>query len=96
MSSTGTPAPDQITDGILDILAEARGFVTLADIRAEWDTVGASRDAVDQALVILHTDRRIVLIPEANQKTLTDAQRAAALYLGGEYRHVACLPQYDR
>lgn len=91
-----THTPDQITNGIIDILAEARDFVSLADIRAEWDTIGTGRAAVDQALTELHATRRIVLIPESNQKTLTDAQRAAALWLGGENRHVACLPQYDR
>lgn len=83
----------QVIDGTIDILTAAGDFVTLADLRAEWDTAGVDRDQLDRALTALHAAHRISLIPESNQKVLTDSQRAAALHLGGEDRHLAAIPE---
>lgn len=38
----------------------------------------------------------LVIIPEANQKALTQADRDAAVWVGGEYRHVATLAELDQ
>lgn len=84
--------PAQIADGIYDTCAAAHDWVSLADLRAEWDTVGVTREQIDAALKHLVIARRIKLIPEANQKTLTQADWDAALWLGGEYRHLAGIP----
>jgi len=91
--SNQTTTDVQVIDGTIDILTAAGDFVTLADLRAEWATAGVSRDQVDRALTALHTAHRISLIPESNQKMLTDSQRAAALRLGGEDRHLAAIPE---
>lgn len=82
---------DQIADGIYDTCAAAHDWVSLTDIRAEWGTVGVTREQIDAALTTLLATRRIKLIPEANQKTLTQADWDAALWLGGEYRHLAAV-----
>ena len=90
-SHSWTPA--QIADGIYDTCAAAHNWVPLADLRTEWDTAGVDRDQLDRALTALHTAHRISLIPESNQKMLTDSQRAAALHLSGEDRHLAAIPE---
>jgi len=60
--------------------------VRLSDLR---NALGAdSRSDVDKALVDLANSRRVVLLPEENQKTLTQANRAAALRYGGEDQHL--------
>lgn len=92
MSSTESlHIPDeQIRDGILDTLAEDRDqMIPLRVLRAEWEGYGdVTRDRLDAVLKDLVSGHTVKIIPEANQKTLTDEDRAAALWLGGEYRHL--------
>lgn len=47
-----------------------------------------SRDEVDEALLRLDLEPSTYLIPEANQKTLTEADRDAAIHVGGEDKHL--------
>ncbi|HEX6345718.1 hypothetical protein [Umezawaea sp.] len=47
-----------------------------------------SRDEVDEALVRLNLEPWAYLIPEANQKTLSEADREAAVHVGGEDKHL--------
>ena len=47
-----------------------------------------SRDEVDEALVRLNLEPWAYLIPEANQKTLSEADRDAAVHVGGEDKHL--------
>lgn len=86
MSST-----PELRTAILTILAKSDGWdgwMTLETLRAKFGTA-ISRESLDQALIDLLDGQQIRLIPESNQKTLTAAQRSAALWLGGEYRHLA-------
>ena len=62
-----------------------RGMVSLADLRPLLG--GATRADVDTALIRLGGRVGVTLVPEDNQKTLTDADRAAAVRVGGRDHH---------
>ena len=47
-----------------------------------------TRDEVDEALLRLNLEPWAYLIPEANQKTLSEADREAAVHVGGEDKHL--------
>jgi hypothetical protein len=61
-------------------------FVSLRELRREL--AGRPRPDVDAALAALFTAQRINLIPQSNQRALADADREAALRIGGEYKHL--------
>lgn len=86
----GATGTEHIQAAILTLIKTGT-WASLAGLRAKFGT-SIARDRIDQALTDLVTARKIILIPEANQKTLTDADWNAALWLGGEYRHLAALP----
>jgi hypothetical protein len=67
-------------------LAERRGgWVSLADLRP---LLGEANGAdVDAALIRLGGTVGVTLVPEDNQKTLTDADRAAAVRVGNRDHH---------
>lgn len=94
MSSTREPRPEitdqQIQDGILDTLNEAGDrWIPLRNIRAEWNGYGDVTPArIDEAITVLFGSHRVRLIPEQNQKTLTDADREAALRIAGQDFHL--------
>jgi len=68
-------------------LASASGqFVSLRELRGELS--GRPRPDVDAALAALFTAQRINLIPQSNQRALSEADRAAALRIGGEDKHL--------
>jgi hypothetical protein len=62
------------------------GWVGLADLREEL--VGVSRAAVDAELERMAGTPGVHIQAEANQKTLTEADRAAAVRFGGDERHL--------
>jgi hypothetical protein len=84
------PDPATLGERIVAAFQELAGddpdWVPLLALRERLD--GEDRAEVDKALTELHSVREIELIPESNQKTLTDADREAAIWLGGEYRHL--------
>jgi hypothetical protein len=61
-------------------------FVSLRELRLRLP--GRSRPDVDAALAALFTAQRINLIPQSNQRALSDADREAALLIGGERKHL--------
>ncbi|HEY5396126.1 MAG TPA: hypothetical protein VIL16_12090 [Trebonia sp.] len=61
-------------------------FVSLRELRLQLP--GRPRPDVDAALTTMFTTQRINLIPQSNQRALSDADRAAALRIGGEYKHL--------
>jgi hypothetical protein len=68
-------------------LAPASGeFVRLRDLRERVADI--PRPDVDSALVVLFTSQRINLIPQENQQALSAADRASALRIGGENKHL--------
>lgn len=84
-----TTDPAEIRTRILDTHARyadrPQGWVGLAEIRAG---VQAPRDLVDRELVRLAEDGVATFTPEMNQRLLTAMDRAAALRLGGEAKHL--------
>jgi hypothetical protein len=62
------------------------GWVSLTRLRGALSRI--PRDELDDALRILSRRPQVFLIPEANQKILTSEDRAAAVELGGEAKHL--------
>lgn len=65
-------------------------WVILSELRSRLG--GTSREEQDRALMSLVSERRIRLIPEENQKTLTSRDIAAAINVGGEMKHLIGIP----
>lgn len=59
-------------------------LVSLTDLRP---MVGGYRPYVDAALRHLYRQRQAVLIPKSNQKTLSRADRDAAIVIGDQAKH---------
>jgi hypothetical protein len=71
-------------------LADAPGaLVRLVQLRAELADV--SRHDLDAALVELHGQRALSLVPEEDQKMLTSEDRAAAVRLGVKDNHLIAI-----
>lgn len=62
------------------------GWVSLTRLRGALSRI--PRDEMDDALRKLSRSPQVFLIPEANQKILTSEDRAAAVELGGEAKHL--------
>ncbi len=75
-----------IETGYRSLAATAGEFVSLRELRLRLP--GRPRRDVDAALAALFTAQRINLIPQSNQQALSDADREAALRIGGEYKHL--------
>lgn len=84
-SSTPGYAEQQVIDAYNEVKSP-NGWAKLANIREGLS--GLSREAQDRAITNLADRKNIVLIPEENQKTLTQADRAAAVRYGGEPNHL--------
>jgi hypothetical protein len=65
------------------------GWVELVQLRSELADV--QRDDLDAALVNLYQKPGVSLIPEENQKILTEADRAAAVRIGGDNKHLIAI-----
>jgi hypothetical protein len=67
------------------LAARAGAWVSLSDLRSQLD--GTSRADVDAALRQLEREPDVNIVPESNQKALTDAERTAAVRIGGQDKH---------
>jgi len=61
-------------------------FVSLRELRLRLP--GRPRPDVDAALAALFTAHRVNLIPQSDQRALSDADRDAAVRIGGEHKHL--------
>lgn len=61
-------------------------WTPITEIRRQWD--GIPRATQDGALRQLAMAGEILLAPQANQKILTQADRAAAVWFGNEANHL--------
>jgi hypothetical protein len=77
---------DRIRAAYRQLVGEPRGWVSLTDLRPLLD--GAARDDVDATLRGMLRARRANLIPRAEQRLLTPADRAAAVRIGAEETHL--------
>jgi hypothetical protein len=68
------------------LAAEPGAWVSLTRLRAAVGDL--PRACVDEALLALDLQPAVSLIPEANQKALSASDRAAAIRIGGEDKHL--------
>ncbi|MBX7452167.1 hypothetical protein GR927_29615 [Mycolicibacterium sp. 3033] len=91
-ASQTPPVTPSVEDRIRAVYTELAprpgGWVPLRRLRAELD---APRDAVDAALAALHRTPGVSVIPEENQKQLTDEDRAAAVLIGDRPKHLIAI-----
>lgn len=80
---------DRIRRAYVGLAARTGGWVGLAHLRIELGDI--DRPDVDAALVNLYRTPGVSLIPEENQKTLTDSDRAAAVTIGGQAKHLIAI-----
>jgi hypothetical protein len=76
----------RIEAGYRCLAAGAGEFVKLRELRLRLPDL--PRPDVDAALAALFAGQRVNLIPQSNQQALSDADREAALRIGGEYKHL--------
>lgn len=67
------------------IAGDSGGYASLAKIRA---AVGGTRQEQDEALMAVLKARDALLLPESNQKVLTREERAAAINVGNQDKHI--------
>ena len=86
------PAPalrTRLVNAYTALAAEPGGWVSLTRLRPFFGDVPAA--AVDEALRLLAREPGVNVVPESNQKMLTDADVAAALHLGGQDKHLLAI-----
>jgi hypothetical protein len=71
------------------LATESGAWVSLTRLRPFFGDL--PRADVDEALRALSRADDVNLVPENNQKTLTDADRAAALHVGGQDKHLLAI-----
>ncbi|MCV7420132.1 hypothetical protein H7K45_06235 [Mycobacterium yunnanensis] len=79
----------QVRAAYVRLAARAGGWVDLVRLRAELPDV--SKSELDAALTQMQRKPDVSLIPEENQKTLTDRDRAAAVEIGNRARHLIAI-----
>lgn len=77
---------DRIRSGYAELAPRPGAWVSLSALRARLGDV--AKADVDAALRALHRTPAVSLIPEENQKALTDADRAAAVEIGDQHKHL--------
>ena len=82
----GSDAEKRIRTAYDELVAEPGGWVGLRRLRERL--VDLARDDVDAALQRINLQPGVYLEPEINQKTLSDADWAAAIRIGGEEKHL--------
>lgn len=80
---------ERIRAAYADLATEPGGWVRLSRVRERLADL--SRDEVDAALRRLDRRPGVLLDPEVNRKTLSDADRAAAVSIGGDDKHVLAI-----
>jgi hypothetical protein len=68
------------------LATEPGAWVALSRLRPFFGDI--SREELDEALRRLSRQANAYIVPENNQKALTDADRAAALHIGGQDKHL--------
>jgi hypothetical protein len=80
---------DRIRAAYSALTGQPGDYLMLEDLRQALPDV--SRGDLDAALVELNRHREVSLIPESNQKVLTHTQRAAAVSLGNQFKHLIAI-----
>ena len=88
-----------------DVEIESRiriAYRSLAKERGEWVSLtklrpllgGAQKAEVDTALQRMNRNPRVNLVPDSNQKTLTNEDRESAVRIGGEFKHLISMDDH--
>jgi hypothetical protein len=85
-AATTSDLPTRVRTAYAALAKSSGDFVMLADLRGELADV--PRAEVDAILIQLNRTPEVNLIPESNQKVLTAAERAAAVSIGNEDKHL--------
>ncbi|MBY6368475.1 hypothetical protein [Rhodococcoides corynebacterioides] len=85
-AESGTDLETRIRRAYADLAREPGARVRLTRLRPALSDV--PRDRLDDALVALQRKPGVSLIPEENQKTLSDDDRAAAVTVGNQRNHL--------
>jgi hypothetical protein len=85
----GDAVEEKVRAAYVRLAARAGGWVDLVRLRSELSDV--SRHDLDGALTRMYRIKGVSLIPEENQKTLTDADRAAAVVIGDQDKHLIAI-----
>lgn len=80
---------ERVRKAYSSLTARPGDHLMLQDLREALPDVG--RADLDAVLVQLHRSRDVALVPESNQKVLTDAQRAAAINIGNQLKHLIAI-----
>jgi hypothetical protein len=87
-STTGTATENQIRAAYASLQSD--GYAQLATIRRMVD---APRAEVDEALRAMYRMSDVNIVSDADQLRLTEAQRAAAVVIGGQDKHLIQIVQ---
>ncbi|HEX6358217.1 hypothetical protein [Actinophytocola sp.] len=87
-AATEAPADldEQITSAYRQLAEKQGDYVPLAQLRQRLN--GADRSEVDRVLKEMSKTKRAELTPHPDRRALTDADRAAAIRIGGEDNHL--------
>ena len=81
----------QIRAGYRVLAGEPGQFVKLHELRMRLPEI--PRADIDAALDRMYQEQRINLVPQANQQTLSDADRESGLRIGGKPKHLISIEQ---
>ena len=90
--ATAEPPADQATDleamirDAYRALARPGTWVKLAELRAQLGSI--AKADLDKALVKMNRMPNINIVPESNQKSLSDKDKAAAVVIGNQNKHL--------
>lgn len=86
MQTTATTTLHTRILNAIDRIADGSGYASLTRLRTELADL--DRDTLDRALLDMDNAHVIQLDPNPNRPALTADDRAAAIWLGGEYMHL--------
>lgn len=84
--SAPTDLADRIRKAYQVLAPKAGDYIMLAQLRGELLDVPA--EEVDAGLIHLNRDPMVNLVPESNQKVLTEEERRAAVNIGNQDKHL--------
>ncbi|WP_027344043.1 hypothetical protein [Hamadaea tsunoensis] len=87
VASASSPAEltEQIRTIYKELAAEPGAWVNIADIRESLSSV--ERDDLDDALRQIEQERDVNIVPQANEKALSERTRLAAVIIGRQHKH---------
>ncbi|GAB3497432.1 hypothetical protein [Amycolatopsis cihanbeyliensis] len=74
-----------------ELSMKPRDWVRLARLRPKLN--GADQEEVDRVLLAMTRTGLVHLAPDSNRKTLTEADHAAAIRIGSEYKHLVAIEE---